>query len=441
MIGYRSIAALSFASSIAGCQVAPEPSSQQPRPAPHAVAPASSRLAGATVHAPSSSIQRRGDPIDDQCLIDFLDIGSGLAVFIRCKPAGSSVIRILYDGGSVDSELNKQGRLVYLLEHGLGFAPGGTIDHVIHSHPHYDHHSDLIRSNGVLQKYTVKHVWDPGAVHTTVAYQCFLYDVVNAANNRGLIYHPAKRCPKTTKLECDGDDVPRWKDKDKSVKPFDAPSRSTPAVLPADIPLGGAGLSAKILHADPDVVPDDANDASLVLKLDLFGVTVLLTGDEEAGRKEAADTPPTRNSVEKFLLDSGNDLHANIVQVPHHGSETSSSNDFQNAIIITKGDRKDTYAVISAGPKVFNKKNKTTLPTPRIVESWKRKLGRGRVVSTRLNDVVGPKCSKHPDKIAPDPATDETAAGCNNIQFVISAKARGRKITTANYWPIGGHIP
>ena len=97
--------------------------------------------------------------------------------------------------------------------------------------------------------------------------------------------------------------------------------------------------------------------------------------------------------------------------------------------------------MISAGPKVFSPTYNTTLPTPRIVESWKRKLGRGRVVSTKLNDIVAPKCAFNPDKIAPAPATDASSAGCNNIQFVISARARGRKITTANYWPIGGRIP
>lgn len=423
MIACRSLCVLGLVSSgLAACQASPESAEVDAISAP-------------------STIQRRGDPTDDQCLIDFLDVGSGLAVFIRCKPAGGSVIRILYDGGSVDPEMNKQGRLVYLLENGLGFAAGSTIDHVIQSHPHYDHHSDLIRDNGVLQTYSVKNVWDPAAQHTTVAYGCFIKDVINAANKSGLIYHPARRCPVMSRLECDGTGMPRWKDKATSVQPFDAPSRDTPMVAPADIPLGAAGLSATILHADPEVNSDHANDASIVVKLDLFGVKVLLTGDEEAGRSDSADVPPAAKSVEQFLLDSKFDLGANIVQVPHHGSETSSSNNFQNAVIITKAGRKDTYAVISAGPKVFSKKNKTTLPTPGIVESWKRKLGRGRVVSTKLNDVLAPKCALNPDKLAPDPATDKTSAGCNNIEFVISGNPRVRRITTANYWPIGGRIP
>jgi beta-lactamase superfamily II metal-dependent hydrolase len=433
MIASRSIAALALASCCAGS--AGSAGCQAPSAAPDAPP-----LTGSVVEA-ATTTPRQGDPADDQCLIDFLDMGTGLAVFIRCKPAGGSVIRILYDGGTVDALLNKQGRLMYLLDKGLGFKPGGTIDHVIQSHPHYDHHSDLIRDNGILQNYTVKHVWDPAALHTTVAYGCFIKDVINAANKTGLIYHPARRCPTMSKLECDGTGMPRWKDKATSVKPFDAPSRGTPMVAPYDIPLGVAGLSATILHADPDVESRDANDASIVVKLELFGVKVLLTGDEEAGRHEAADTPPKAGSVEKFLVDKGFDLSAHIVQVPHHGSESSSSNDFQNAVIIARGDRKDTYAVISSGPKVWSPKYNTQLPTARIVESWKRKLGRGRVVSTKLNDVVAPKCALNTDKIAPTPATDKTSAGCNNIEFVISAKARGRKITTATYWPIGGRIP
>jgi beta-lactamase superfamily II metal-dependent hydrolase len=423
----------------------------QPRPAPTPsppwgpAAPDTTIAAGTTVEvraAATTPVQRRGDPADDQCLVDFLDVGTGLAVFIRCKPAGGSVIRILFDGGTVDGVLNRQGRLKYLLETGLRFMAGSTIDHLFQSHPHYDHHSDLIRNNGILQNYDVRHVWDPAAPQTTSAYACFLKDIVNKANTSGLIYHPARRCPARPATQCDRTPVPWFTNVAMSVRPFDAPSRGTPMTAPFAVPLGAPGLSATIFHADPDVnVRDDANDASIVVKLDLFGVKLLLTGDEEAGRHATSNRPPTARSVEKFLLDGGFDLSANIVQVPHHGSESSSSDDFQNATIITRAGRKETYAVISSGPKVWNRARGTTLPTQHIVQSWQRKLGRGRVVSTRLNDLVAPRCELNPSKIAPDPATDRSSAGCNNIQFVISARARGRKITASTYWPMGGRIP
>lgn len=462
MIACRSLAALSLvSSSLVSCQSAEELSRERDRAAPAVQAPEPATTApaeppGAAGAVPAGepeatvalaaattpTVPRRGDPTDNQCLIDFLDVGTGLAVFIRCKPAGGSVIRILFDGGTVDGVLNRQGRLKYLLENGLGFPAGSTIDHLFQSHPHYDHHSDLIRNNGILQNYSVRHVWDPAAPQTTVAYACFMKDVVDAANARGLIYHPARRCPVRPTTQCDRAAVPWFTNVATSVRPFDAPSRGTPMAAPFDVPLGAAGLSATIFHADPDVnTRDDANDASIVMKLDLFGVKVLLTGDEEAGRHAVSTTAPAARSVEKFLLDRMFDLHAHIVQVPHHGSESSSSDDFQNATIITTAGRKETYAVISSGPKVWSKAHGTTLPTLHIVQSWQRKLGRGRVVSTRRNDVVAPKCELNASKIAPDPATDRSSAGCNNIQFVIEARPRGRRITAASYWPIGGRIP
>src|SRR5690349_22924736 len=86
--------------SLGACQASPD---DHPDAAPPATEP-----------APRADIQRKGDPIDDQCLVDFLDVGTGLAVFIRCKPAGKPVVRILYDGGTNDSDLNKQGRLAYI---------------------------------------------------------------------------------------------------------------------------------------------------------------------------------------------------------------------------------------------------------------------------------------------------------------------------------------
>jgi beta-lactamase superfamily II metal-dependent hydrolase len=265
--------------------------------------------------------QKSGDPPTGTCYVDFLDVGSGLAVLIRCKDTSDRVLNIVYDGGSNDPELRSKDRLVYLLDTGLGFKPGSTIHHLFQSHPHYDHHSELIGAGGVLARYDVKNVWDPAAINDTVAYGCFITGVIEKANATNLVYHPARACPDFSALRCDGAKIPAWKTPATSIKPFDAPSRSTPMVEPVAINFGFTGITGRILHADP-TAKSNLNDASLVLKLELFGVKLLLTGDEEAGRYAAADTPATDKSVEKFLLDSKADLTANIVQIPHHGSET-----------------------------------------------------------------------------------------------------------------------
>ena len=93
--------------------------------------------------------------------------------------------------------------------------------------------------------------------------------------------------------------------------------------------------------------------------------------------------------------------------------------------------------MISSGPRAYSG---TQLPDARIVESWKRKLGRSHVLSTKLNDVVAPRGARNADTNAPAPATDETPAGCNNVEFTIEDRARGRKLTEVAYWPIGPEV-
>ena len=61
-------------------------------------------------------------------------------------------------------------------------------------------------------------------------------------------------------------------------------------------------------------------------------------------------------------------------------------------------------------------------------------------VSTKLNDTGAPACANNASKIAPMPAADTTPAGCNSIEFTIQKNAKGRKITSAVYWPIGPAI-
>ena len=64
-----------------------------------------------------------------------------------------------------------------------------------------------------------------------------------------------------------------------------------------------------------DLTDDDINDDSLVLKLSFGEVDVLFTGDIE-------------RDAEKRLVESGMDLEAEILKVPHHGSKTSSTPEF-----------------------------------------------------------------------------------------------------------------
>jgi len=88
--------------------------------------------------------------------------------------------------------------------------------------------------------------------------------------------------------------------------------------------LGDATIT--VLHPAAGNGIEDMNDLSLVLKVSYGGKTLLLTGD-------------IGENVERQLPDMG---HIDVLQVPHHGSYTSSSADFLQAI-------SPDYALISCG--------------------------------------------------------------------------------------------
>ena len=128
-----------------------------------------------------------------------------------------------------------------------------------------------------------------------------------------------------------------------------------------DIPheLGYAGpvdltttAKLELLHPfDADSInlhDKDINNDSLVLKVTYGDVHILFTGD--IGRK-----------VELKLVGLGKDLGAQIIKVPHHGSKSSSSVPFLDAV-------QPQYAVFSMG-----RRNRYRHPHPDIVERYRER--------------------------------------------------------------------
>lgn len=86
----------------------------------------------------------------------------------------------------------------------------------------------------------------------------------------------------------------------------------------------------EVLAPCPEAKADTpANDASLVLRIDFGKRSALLVGDAE-------------RDAERALIASGAPLHADLLKVGHHGSRTSSSEDFLRAV-------DPEYAMISCG--------------------------------------------------------------------------------------------
>lgn len=92
------------------------------------------------------------------------------------------------------------------------------------------------------------------------------------------------------------------------------------------------GVTVEVLWPQraPEAVASGNND-SVVLRLSYGSVSVLLAGDIERAAEDA-------------LVRSGVDLKADVLKIPHHGSKTSSTDDFIDRV-------QPRYAMISAGER------------------------------------------------------------------------------------------
>ena len=99
-----------------------------------------------------------------------------------------------------------------------------------------------------------------------------------------------------------------------------------------------------VLHCWPEAW--ETNDMSIVLRVDYGDTSFLFTGDAEY-------------MSEYMMLDSGWELKADVLKVGHHGSDTSSTQEFIDAV-------QPDYAVISCG-----KNNPYGHPAEEVLERLK----------------------------------------------------------------------
>jgi len=135
--------------------------------------------------------------------------------------------------------------------------------------------------------------------------------------------------------------------------------------LTAPVEYGGATF--ELLSPEPDLEREDAcgmgtNDASLVLSVTYAARRILLTGDIESTAEEAL-LARARSHPEQ--------LHADVLKVPHHGSRTSSTEAFLDAV-------SPRLALVSGLP------GKRPPPHPAIMERYA-----ARHIETLVTGTVG----------------------------------------------------
>jgi competence protein ComEC len=321
--------------------------------------------------------------------IHMIDVGTGLAILLQGHD-----FNLLYDAGTNDPG-EKPLRVVAYLARALGPSGDDTcvehgepvptqrvrLDHVVLSHPHLDHGSAL---DLVVHCYDVQNVWDSGRVNDAAFYRDFLAAV---AASKTVQYHTAADVP--------SDHVVGVKGAEIKISRWERFSEEDTVHL-------GEAAKFTILHAEAKKLRDP-NQNSVVIVVELGDTRVLLVGDAESGDRKDPDQPA--GDVEQFLLDHhATAVRADILQVGHHGSKTSSRRSFLAAV-------KPRYALVSSGPRRYGK---VTLPDPEVIGELKQ-LG-AEILRTDERDATCP--------VERRIGGDSGPGGCDSYVITIEPPAR-----------------
>ena len=194
---------------------------------------------------------------------------------------GPNGMRMLVDGGGFHSSDFDAGK--YILTPILLSKKIRTLDYVINTHPHGDHLGGLPT---VIRNFTVKNF---STGHYFISQEKFI-DLMKLLKEKKIL-------------------LKIWKGGDKFFLKN--------------------GLHIMVLSPDPAASMEDINNASLVIKLTYNDFTILLPGD-------------IGSNIEEKLVISGNDIRADVLKIPHHGSKHSSCIEFIAAV-------RPKLAVLSVG--------------------------------------------------------------------------------------------
>ena len=234
--------------------------------------------------------------LPDEMTVHFIDVGQGDCALV-VTPHGHAM---LFDtGGTRDGSFDVGARvdIPYLLHYGIH-----EVDYIFLSHAHEDHAAG---AGAILSRMPVKHV--------------YVADEGRAAYARSM----------------------RFSDSNPLLSKISRAAAGQTMVID--------GVSVDILYAPPYDKTDCAtgNEVSNVYRVRYGNASFLFTGD-------------LIKEHEKKMLSMFDELHTTVVKVPHHGSDTSSSEDFVSAT-------KPLYAVYCVGED-----NRFGHPRSSVVERYER---------------------------------------------------------------------
>lgn len=212
------------------------------------------------------------------------DVGQGDAALVT-TPLGKT---ILIDGGPDYTIMDKLGRTLPFFKK--------DIDAMILTHPHADHVTGLV---GVLKRYNVKEIFYTGTVHTSSVFIEWLTLIKEKQIPMHVVSH-------------------------KEEIQFD--EGVTLTFLYPDHELAGVEDATEEKRGQKK---NNLNNTSIVFKLSYGRTHFLFMGDAEV-------------PVEESLLASGVGLRVDVLKVGHHGSHSSTSEEFLRTV-------SPQYATISCG--------------------------------------------------------------------------------------------
>jgi len=231
----------------------------------------------------------------------FFDVGQGNAALLRF-PSGFSM---LVDGGNAEKDGFDSGR--HILIPYLRRQRIGKIDLVVLTHPHPDHLNGLV---SVVEEFPAGEIWTNGARENSDFDQRF-HDLIRSRNIPHRVVHANTPVRIINGVRVD--------------------------FLNPRYPMSSTGAARRTY--------EDVNDDSLVLRISYGRRSLLLPAD-------------ISSRMENGLISGGKDVRSDLLLVPHHGSATSTSPSFLQAV-------QPSVAVISSGYQ-----NRFRLPHPAVLERF-----------------------------------------------------------------------